>query len=229
MASQEPELVLYTYFRSSCAARVRTAAALKGIPLRFEYVNLLNGDQTSPLYTSGLNPSATVPTLVANCPDGRHLIRQSIAILEYFEEAYPAPKYTPLLPPANQPLRRAAVRDLVNILCVDIQPKTNLSVIKHLENKYGIAPLGWNQEQMLLGLKAYEALLKETTGKYSVGNEITLADVCLAPAIESALRWQVDLTHTPEIVRVYNNIKGLPAFVEADWRHQADTPANLKC
>ncbi|KAM0542544.1 hypothetical protein ACHAPJ_012752 [Fusarium lateritium] len=226
MTSTEPKLTLFTYFRSSCAARVRTAASIKGIPLDFKYINLLAGDQKDTSYTAELNPSATVPTLEVVFPNGdRHLIRQSMAILEFFEEAYP--QKTPLLPPTNQPLQRAIVRDLVNILCVDIQPKTNLSVIKRLEN-FGVVSKEWNQEQMLPGLLAYEAIISKTAGEYSLGDDLTLADVVLCPAIEAALRWGVDLTKCPLTMRVYDNLKELPEVAAADWRHQLDTPENLR-
>ncbi|KPM36707.1 hypothetical protein AK830_g9837 [Neonectria ditissima] len=221
MSSQVPELTLYTYFRSSCSARVRTAAALKGISLKFIYVSLLKDEQKQTSYMS-VNPSGTVPALLVHHPDGStSLVRQSIAILEFFEEAFP--HLPPLLPPLSQPLQRALVRDLVNILSIDIQPKTNLSVLKRL-GTVGIPSRDWCEEQMVPGLAAFESILKTCAGEYCVGDSITLADVVLAPAVEAALRWKVDMSAFPVLKGVYHTFIDLPEVSQADWRHQKDTP-----
>ncbi|KAM0329420.1 hypothetical protein ACHAQA_004727 [Verticillium albo-atrum] len=228
MASQAPErkLTLYTYFRSSCSARVRTAALLKGIDLNYEYVNLLKGEQRSTAYTSELNASGTVPTLVIQDADGSTaVVRQSIAILEYLEEAFPNTR--PLLPPGDQFIKRAWVRDLVNVISNDVQPKTNLSVLKRLQ-PLGVAAPDWCQEQMAPGFRAFESILKTTAGKYCVGDEITLADLVLAPAVEAALRWQVGMDEYPKMKRVYETLQVVPEVVRGDWKHQADTPESLR-
>jgi maleylacetoacetate isomerase len=127
MAFQDTKLTRYSYFRSSCSARVRTAAALKGIPLNYEYLNLLENEQSAESYTSIVNPSGTVPTLMVEWPpiteggrSTRFLVRQSVAILEFFGEAFP--DSLPLLPSPDQPAQRAQVRELVNILAADFQP-----------------------------------------------------------------------------------------------------------
>ncbi|KAH8885379.1 Maleylacetoacetate isomerase [Thozetella sp. PMI_491] len=226
MASQGAELTLYTYFRSSCSARVRTAAALKGIELKYEYVNLLKNEQSAASYVSDVNPSGTVPTLVVRYADGsKAIIHQSVAILEFLEEAFP--DLTPLLPPLDQPVRRAQVRDLVNILAVDVQPKTNLCVLKRLE-MVGIESKAWCNEQMVPGLRAFDAVVKNSQGKHAVGDSITLADVVLAPAVEGALRWGIDLNQFPELKKVYEAFKNLPEVAQADWKHQPDTPDALR-
>jgi maleylacetoacetate isomerase len=71
-------------------------------------------------------------------------------------------------------------------------------------------------------------LLKSYAGKYSFGDEITMADVCLAPAVEGALRWGVDIAGFPNISRVYSAIRVVDAFVKGDWRHQEDTPEEFR-
>lgn len=220
------EFTLYTYFRSSCSARVRTAAALKGITVTPQFVNLLQGEQSAPSYVGSINPCGTVPAVVVRLPDGSEsIIRQSVAILEFFEEAFPAKRR--LLPPVDQPLRRAAVRDIVNILAGDIQPKTNLNVLRRLR-EVGIDSRDWCHEQMVPGLRAVEAILKTSAGQYCVGDEITLADAVLAPAMEAALRWGIDAEQFVEVTRVYNACKDLPEFVKADWKHQVDTPEQFR-
>lgn len=226
MDVSQAELTLYTYFRSSCSARVRTAAALKGIAVKSHFVNLLQGQQSDDAYKGAVNPSGTVPTLVVARPDGTQaLVRQSVAILEFLEEAFPGTR--PLLPPASQPLQRAAVRDIINVVACDVQPKTNFSLLKRLR-EVGIESPAWCREQMEPGLRAVEAILQTSAGQHCVGDDVTLADVVLAPAVEAALRWEVDLAQFPAVVKAYNACKALPEFVQADWKHQEDTPAQFR-
>ena len=221
------DLSLYTYFRSSCSCRVRTACQLRDIPLKYKYVNLVAGEQKSQPYIDQVNPNGLVPTLVVKDASGKTVatITQSIAILEFLEEAFPGSK--PLLPPASQAFLRARVRELVNIIACDIQPPTNLRILKRV-NGLGVTNQRWFQEMMVLPLTAYESILKETAGKFSVGDELTLADLCLAPAVENALRWEVDLSKFPNVVRVFDALKVLPEFVKGDWKHQGDTPEALR-
>jgi maleylacetoacetate isomerase len=226
----EQKLLLHTYFRSSCSARVRTAAHLKGIPLQYIYINLISSHQSHPDYTS-TNPSASVPTLTITSPSSKEpiVIRQSVAILEFLEETYP--DQTPLLPPLSDPIARARVRELVNIISSDIQPPTNLRILKKVKKiTQGDDKAGpqWAKDLMEQGLKAYDSIAEGYAGRYSVGDAVTLADVCLAPAVEGALRWGVDVQSMPTVWRVYENAKELEAFKKGDWRHQEDTPEDLR-
>ncbi|KAM3417139.1 hypothetical protein BST61_g8714 [Cercospora zeina] len=222
-------LTLYTYFRSSCSCRVRTACHLKNIPLQFKFINLLSAEQTSPPYLSEINPNGTVPTLLIHSSSGELLgkITQSLSILEFLEESFPAPEYPSLLPPSSQWLQRARVRDLVALVACDMQPPTNLRVLKQV-NPLGVTNQAWFAANMAKPLAVYEEILIQTVGKYSVGNEITLADVCLAPAIENAVRWEVDLSNYPNAVRVFENLRKEEAFVKGNWRHQEDTPEAMR-
>lgn len=220
------EFTLYTYFRSSCSARVRTAAALKGITVTPQYVNLLQGEQSASTYVGNVNPCGTVPAMVVHLSDcSQSIIRQSVAILEFFEEAFPTKR--PLLPPVDQPLQRAVVRDIVNIITGDVQPKTNSSVLRRMRG-LGVESNDWCKEQMVPGMRAVDAILKTSAGKHSVGDNVTLADVVLAPAFEAALRWGVDLSPFEAVTRAYDACKDLPEFVTADWKHQPDTPEQYK-
>jgi maleylacetoacetate isomerase len=75
---------------------------------------------------------------------------------------------------------------------------------------------------------AYEALVKESAGTYSVGNEVTMADIVLAPTVEASLRWDVDFRVLPTVMRIYEQLKVLPEFVAGDWKHQPDTPKEFR-
>jgi maleylacetoacetate isomerase len=221
------KLLLHTYFRSSCSARVRTAAHLKGIPLEYSYIHLLSNEQSAPTYTSH-NPSASVPTLSVTTTSGEQVvIRQSIPILEFLEEYFPDTPH--LLPSPSDPINRAKVRELVSIIANDVQPVTNLRILKKVKKLGGDkAPAEWAKDLMEKGLAAYDKVAEGYAGRYSVGDEVTMADVVLAPAVEAALRYEVVLENYPTVKRVYEEVRGLDAFKKGDWRHQGDTPEEFR-
>jgi maleylacetoacetate isomerase len=212
-------LTLYTYFRSSCSARVRIALNIKGIPYERKYVNILKGEQALSDYDE-VNPSHFVPSL--KLTNGT-ILTQSLAIMEYLEEAYPDASL--LLP--SDALGRAQVRALADIVSCDIQPVTNLRILSR------ISALGGSKEQyakelMTEGLAAYERLAAKTAGKFSYGDEVTMADACLVPAVWGALRFGVDIEQFPTIKKVYGVLSKLDTVVKAHWKNQEDTPQELR-
>jgi maleylacetoacetate isomerase len=221
--------ILYSYFRSSCSARIRIAAHLKGIPLEYKYIHLVKKEQHHKDYHA-LNPSDSVPTLVVkDSQSGEEMtnIRQSVAILEFFEEVEKQ-NGVALLPAEDNPLGRARVRELVNIMTSDVQPVTNLRVLNFIK-PFNIEPKEWQQHFMKLGFQAYEELVKIYGGKYSVGDSVTLADCALAPAVDGALRFGVDVQgEFPHVWRVWEEIKQLDAFQKGRWDNQTDTPDDLR-
>jgi maleylacetoacetate isomerase len=219
------ELKLYTFFRSTSSARVRIAAHLKGIHLDYVYVNLRKAEQFEDKF--GLeNPNHTVPVLAIAQTDSSGepiLIRQSIAILEFFEEAFP--KRTPLLPPPDDLLGRARVREAVNLIACDVQPPTNQRILKRIKQFGPPANMEeWAKEIMTAGLVAFERLIESGAGRYCYGDKITLADVVLVPAVENATRYGFELESCPTIKKVFDNASENPAFRAGNWRRQGDTP-----
>ncbi|OQU98969.1 hypothetical protein CLAIMM_04677 [Cladophialophora immunda] len=226
MSFDQADLALYTFFRSTSTARVRTAARLKDISVRFCYVNVRKDEQFREEFLR-LNPNATVPVLTVTPKSGvlskgiGFSIKQSVAILEFFEEAFP--DRTPLLPPIDDLMGRAYVRDLVNLVAADIQPPTNRRILLRVKEA-GVTAEEWAFKIMGDGLKAFDEMAKPFAGKYSYGNTLTLADVVLAPAVENAVRYGVDLGKLPTVKRIFDRISVLEEFKAADWRHQEDTP-----
>jgi maleylacetoacetate isomerase len=220
---------LYSYFRSSCSARIRIAAQLKDIPLEYKYIHLVKGEQHSENYHT-LNPSDSVPTLVVqDAHSGQEItrIRQSVAILEFLEEV-DSRNGVKLVPGLNDPVARAQVRELVNIVASDIQPVTNLRVLNFIK-PHGIEAQTWQQHFMTLGFQAYEELVKLYGGKYSVGDSVTWADCALAPAVDGALRFGVDMQGKfPAVWKVWEEIKQLETFKAGRWDNQPDTPEDLR-
>lgn len=94
------QIILYSYWRSSCSWRVRIALNMKNISYEIKPINLLKGEQVSPEYKK-INPLGEVPALQI----GDKVITQSLAILEYLEETYPDVKLLP-----KDPVQRALAR-----------------------------------------------------------------------------------------------------------------------
>ena len=115
-----------------------------------------------------INPSKLLPTL--QLPDGTRLF-QSIAILEYLEEAYPQSRR--LLP--SDPLQRAQVRGLVNMIACDIHPVQNLRVLKKVGDQ---GKVEWARHFITLGFEAVEKVLRQTAGKYCFGGEFKIQRGC---------------------------------------------------
>ncbi|XP_013084764.2 maleylacetoacetate isomerase-like isoform X1 [Biomphalaria glabrata] len=209
-------VILYSYFRSSASWRVRIALAIKDINYEYKAVHLVKdgGQQHSEEYKR-LNPMEQVPTLVI---DG-HTLTQSLPIIEYLEERNPEP---PLLP--KDSFGRAQVRALSELINSGIQPLQNSTVLE----KVGDGKEEWARSFIVKGFQALETLLKQTSGKYSYGDTVTMADLCLVPQMFAAKRFKVDLEPFPTICRVHDALAELSAFKAADASNQPDTPDELR-
>ena len=206
--SKNREMKLYNYYRSSCSYRVRIALNYKSIPFEKVEVNLLEREQTEAAYRL-INPQGFVPFL----QDGEVGLSQSLAIIEYLEEKFPAPALLP-----SSPRDRATVRGLAQIIACDTQPIQNLRVLKYIQGTLGAGEegkLAWIQNFVGSGLEAYEAHLRLTAGKYSFGDEVSMADVCLAPQVYNARRFNVALDSYPNLSRVCSNLEELECFALA--------------
>ncbi len=213
--------VLYDYWRSSACYRVRIGLNLKGLSYAQKPVHLVrNGGEQHGAEHHALNPMDAVPVLV----HGAEVIRQSLAILEYLDEAGEAGA-AKLLP--TQPLARARVRSLALLVACDVHPLNNLRVMQYLAREFGATPPSreaWMRHWMAEGFRAFEALLASdpATGLCCHGDEPTLADACLIPQVYNANRFGLDLTPFPTIRRVNEHCLSLPAFEAARPENQPD-------
>lgn len=221
---------LYSYFCSSCCQRIIIAAHLKGIPLEFTYIDLGTKEHKTEEYKQ-YNPSGSVPTLIVTHSNGeKTILRQSMTILEYFEERFP--DTTPLFPPALRD--RVRVRDLVNIIAIDTQPITNSRITQRVKSIRGQLDdqVDFAKQVFTDGFQAYERLLIEHAGEgdytFSFGSSVSMADVILVPTVDQALMYRLDLDFVPHVKRVYLALKELEAFKAADWRNQGDTPEKFR-
>ena len=207
---------LYSYFRSSAAYRARIALNLKGLSYETVSVHLVKdgGHNRRPEYRA-INPQMRVPALVA--PGGEILI-QSLAIIEYLDETHPEPPFLP-----KDPIGRAKVRGLAELIACDIHPLNNTSPLRYLKNQMGqeqSAIDAWYHHWVREGFEALEALLEP--GPYACGERVTLADICLVPQVANARRLKVPLEKFPKIVGVDAACLQLPAFDRARPENQPD-------
>ena len=207
---------LYTYFRSSAAYRARIALNLKGLSPEMIPVHLQKegGLNRKPAFRA-VNPQMKLPALQL---DSGEVLIQSLAIIEYLDELHPQP---PLLP--RDPLARAQVRALAQIIACDIHPLNNTSPLRYLKHQLGQEQAkidAWYHHWILEGFDALEALLGP--GPYAFGSEVTLADVCLVPQVANARRFKVPLDKFPKIVAADAACNKLAAFEKARPENQPD-------
>lgn len=208
--------ILFHYWRSSSSWRVRWALHIKGLEFAAVAVDLLKGEQGLPDYRAR-SPLGQVPLLRIDGYD----LTESVAIVEYLEERHPE---RPLLPAAA--LGRARVRQLAQVIVADTQPLQNLSVLRHVSQKLGDpeAAKEWARHYITRGLDAYEALLAlpdGPRGRFSYGDEVTLADLCLVPQCYNARRQGIDLAAWPRI----HTIEQAALATEAGQRSAPDAYA----
>jgi maleylpyruvate isomerase len=156
-----------------------------------------------------------VPALAI--PTGE-VLTQSLAIIEYLDETHPDP---PLLP--TEPIERAQVRALAQIIACDIHPLNNTGPLRYLKNQMKqdqSAIDAWYHHWVIDGFEALETLIRP--GPYCWGAQVTLADVCLVPQVANARRLKVPLDKFPKIVAVDAACLALPAFERARPENQPD-------
>ncbi|ARU15021.1 maleylacetoacetate isomerase [Croceicoccus marinus] len=213
---------LHGFFRSTASYRVRVTLALKGIAHDNCYYVLRKGETRTSEYL-GMNPQGLVPTL--ECDDGR-VLTQSLAICEYLEEIHPDPSILPA-----DPYDKARVRALSQVIACDVHPVQNLKILFRVRD---LAEAGgkqdgtqamneWAASTIREGLAAFDALCAESSGRFSHGDTVTLADICLVPQLVNARRFGVDYAALwPRLAAIEANCLTLDAFASSRPEVQPD-------
>jgi len=213
---------LFSFWRSLATFRVRIALNLKGItPDEVIDVNLMQGKQREDAFRK-INPMMALPALIED--DGTVLF-ESLAILEYLDETHPNP---PLLP--KDPKARARVRGLAQIIACDTHPLIVPRVREYLAHEFKVDEAGvlkWGHHWHVEALKALEANLagSKQTGRYCQGDQITIADICLAGQAAGSTYFKVDLAPFPTVKRIVDLCMKNDAFARAHPMKQPGAPA----
>jgi maleylacetoacetate isomerase len=208
---------LHAYFRSSTSYRLRIALNLKALDYEIVPVNIVKGEQRAPEFLSH-NPFAGVPLLQADARDRA----QSLAILEWLDEAYPD---RPLLPRDTED--RFTARELAYAIATDIHAINNLSALQYLKNEMGQqqdAIDAWYRHWLKKTLVPVEARLAQLgSGDFLFGAP-GLFEVVLLPQMYNARRFALDTSAMAHIERIEAVCLVLPEFQRAHPDNQPDTP-----
>jgi maleylacetoacetate isomerase len=207
---------LYGYFRSSTSYRLRIALNLKELAFENIPVSLVTRENKSPAFTAR-NPFGSVPMLEA---DGRDRA-QSLALLEWLDEAYPTPAFLP-----RDIEARYTVRELAYAIATEIHAVNNLPVLNYLKDKLGASDTdvgAWYRHWLKRTLDPVEARLAQLgTGDFLHGDAPGLFEIVLIPQLANARRFQYDLSGSPHMTRIEATCLALPAFAAAHPDKQID-------
>jgi maleylacetoacetate isomerase len=214
---------MYGFWRSLAAYRVRVALKLKGVSYKEESVNLLAGEQHDPAYLK-INPQGAVPALVLD--DGT-ILSQSMAILEYLEEAYPQSQA--LLP--KDAMGRARVRSLCHLAVSDSHPLLVPRIRSYLSKDLALGDAvtaKWLNHWSDRSLMVFNDRLSHEpqTGKFCHGDTVTIADICLASQVVGSTGFfGCSLEAYPKVRTVFEALSQIDAFETSLPKNQPGAPA----
>lgn len=205
--------ILYGYWRSSCSWRVRIALNLKGIAFENVPVHLVkDGGLQNTAEHRARNPMAQVPAFSVSSGT----LSQSLAIIEFIDEMHPEP---PLLP--SDPFAKAQARGLAEVVNSGVQPLQNLSVLQHVDG-LGQDKGAWGRHWIQRGLDRMEQAVQATAGRFCVGDQVTVADLCLVPQLYNARRFGCDESGWATLLRIEAACMAMEAFAAAHPSRQPD-------
>jgi maleylacetoacetate isomerase len=207
---------LYSFFRSSAAYRVRIALNLKRVDYEIVAVNLPKGAHRMAEFLA-INPQATIPTL----DDDGTILWQSLAIIEYLDARFPEPRLIPL-----QPVARARVQAMAQLIACEIHPLNNLRVLQYLRGELKLdetAVAKWYAHWIAEAFGPLEKFVAQWgSGRHCFGDSLSLADLYLVPQMYNARRFNCDLAPYPTLVRTSQTLEQEPAFARAAPDRQPD-------
>lgn len=212
---------LHGYYRSSTTYRLRIALNLKGLDYEVVPVNLVQSEQKQVAFTTR-NPFGSVPMLEAAGRDRA----QSMALLEWLDEAYPD---HPLLPVGIE--YRYTARELAYAIATELHAPLNLPVLKYLKD-----PLGHSQDEidtwyrhwLARTLEPVERRLAQLGSGDFLFDAPGLFEVVLLPQVYNARRFAFDFSPMPRITAIEAACLALPAFQRAHPDNQPDNPDNSR-
>jgi glutathione S-transferase len=236
MNGRPMSFTLYNAPQSTCSQRVRFVLNAKKISFAEIKLDLLAGDQLKPDYLA-LNPNGVVPTLDH---DGAIVIDSSV-IIEYLDEVVPTPESFTPRDPVTRARMRALMRFIDEMPAAAVRvPTFNLAFLprfaamseeeflafaesKPLRKEFMLTMgrKGFPQKEMDAATqrlrRTYERMdseIEKSGGPWLLGEEISLADIALMPAIVrmADLGQETAWEDLPRVERWYDAIRAHPAF-----------------
>ena len=236
-------LELWHATHSTCSQKVRICLAEKHLGWQSYFVDLRRFQQLEPAFLA-LNPAAVVPVLK---DDGR-VIRESLVINEYLDDAYPQ---TPLRP--RSPLARARMREWTLYIAEEPTwavkvPSFQKNIRPELAGKYSDGEIealaarmpnretaarwvkavreGFSEREVAASLERLAGTLDRMASALAddpwlAGEEYSLADVDMAPFVHriAALGEGAMIEARPRVADWYGRIQAREAFQAAmQWR-----------
>ena len=234
---------LYHFWSSVCSVRARMALEEKGVQWESRYIDLFNFDQMTPEYLA-INPDGVVPTLVH---DGE-AVHESSVIIDFVDDAFDGPSLKPS--DALHTARvREFMKLCDDKFSAIVLPTFVKYLLPKLKNRWGADELqiqaqrrptefyqkvhgdGINgaisdddiekcHDDIQTILDRMEAMLAEEA--WLVGNQLTLADITVAPYMFRLLALGLDGWWAPDVrPRVgewYKRVAALPSYQTAvNW------------
>ena len=208
-------MILYGYWRSSAAYRVRLALGYKGLSWESIPIDLRHDVQSDAEFL-GVNPQGLVPVLVTDVA----ALSQSLAIIEYLEETASGPALLPA-----DPIGRARVRAAAQVIACDIHPINNLRVQRYLTTPLGHDQAeidAWSRHWINRGLAVLEQFAVAHGEQFLHGNAVSMADICLIPQLYNARRAETDLAAFPRLLAIDSRLARYEFAVAAHPDAQPD-------
>jgi glutathione S-transferase len=171
------DLELFGNSRLSSPYVLSVYAALmeKGLSFDLTLLDLEQGEQHRPDFVAH-SVTNRVPTL----RHGASWVSESLAILEYLEEAFPAPRYPRLLP--EDRLERARVRMVQGLLRSDFLPIREERSTETIFYGVSIQPLSAKAEAARTRLLRIAAAVLDNRG--SIASSFSIGDIDLATMLQ---------------------------------------------
>ena len=212
---EKDKTILFSYFRSSASWRIRIILALKQIEYEYKAINIVEKEQFTKEFLK-VNPYGQVPALWI---DGICLT-ESVSIAEYLEET--RSDIFRLLP--AEPKQRALVRRIVEHVNAGMQPYQNLRLLERIDLDLRGDKVEWATHWNKVGHDALEEIVKQSCGKYCVGDEITLADVFMYPHMQTGItRYGVIKDNYENLKRIFDTLGKVEEFRRGDPDKQPDS------
>jgi glutathione S-transferase len=238
-----PMLELWHATHSTCSQKVRLCLAEKRLPWKSHFVDLRRFQHLEPEFLA-LNPAAMVPVL----KDGGQVIRESLVINEYLDDAYPEPRLRP-----RGALERARMREWTLYVAEEPTwavkvPSFQKNIRPELAGKYGAAEIeaiaakmpsretaarwvtavtqGFSQAEISASMERLARTLDRMEGTLAggpwlAGEEYSLADVDMAPFVHriASLGEGALIEARPGVADWYRRMRAREAFRAAmEWR-----------